>query len=107
MVAPLDDAQEELAPEVALPVQFEDLWSRPQSLAPSPRLALAVLELALADCVKYRRSRSPRERQLYNQARLWLSSADRSWPLSFMNVCDALRIAPDRLRNRVLQSSAA
>ena len=42
---------------------------------------------------------------MYRKARCWLTSKDRSWPLSFLNVCETLQIAPDQLRTRVLAAS--
>lgn len=93
------------APDMALPAQFQDLWARSPRLAPGPRLALAVLQLAVVDFLKYRGSSGEEEARMYRKARCWITSSDRSWPLSFVNVCDALQISPDSLRERMLGAS--
>ena len=92
-------------PDMALPSQFQDLWATSRRLSPGPRLALAVLQLAVVDVLKYRGARREQDRRMYRKARCWITSSDKSWPLSFMNVCDTLKIAPDQLRDRVLSAS--
>ena len=74
-------------------------------LPPGPRLALAVLQLAVVDVLKYRGARREEERRMYRKARCWLTSKDEAWPLSFVNVCETLQIPPDQLRDRVLSAS--
>ena len=32
----------------------------------------------------------------------WMLSPDRSWPFSFLNLCEALELAPDELRREVI-----
>ena len=95
-----------LQPDMALPSQFRDLWGGRPRLPPGPRLALAVLQLAVVDVMKYRGAHRASDRRMYRRARCWITSPERSWPLSFLNVCDVLKIAPDRLRARVLAASS-
>ena len=97
-----DGTFENLAPEAALPSQFQDVWWRTQRIAPEPRLALAVLQLAVVDLLKFGSSRDQNQRRLYRKAEVWMSSGDREWPYSFLNLCDAIRIDPEALRKRVL-----
>jgi hypothetical protein len=59
------------------------------------RLMAAVLEDALHVLRKRPHSRAWRE------TRAWLSSRDRSWPLSFESICDALDLHPDGVRRQV------
>lgn len=98
---------ETLTPEAALPSQFHDLWWRTQRIAPAPRLALAVLQLAVVDLLKFRGARDSNRRRLYRKAQLWMNSEDRSWPYSYLNLCDVVRIDPEALRGRVLSADDA
>lgn len=102
----IEDRNAELfQPDAALPSQFQDLWARRPRLHPGPRLALAVLQLAVVDVLKYHGARCDHEKRMYRKARYWLTSVDQSWPLSFLNVCETLEIAPDKLRRRVLAAT--
>jgi len=99
-----DGAFENLAPDAALPTQFQDVWWRTRRIAPEPRLALAVLQLAVVDLLKYRGARDPNQRRLYRKAYAWITSGDREWPYSYLNLCDAIEIAPGSLRDRILSA---
>lgn len=102
----IEDRNAELfQPDTALPSQFQDLWAASPRLPPGPRLALAVLQLAVVDFMKYRGARREQEQRMYRKARVWITSQDESWPLSFLNVCETLSIAPDQLRSRVMAAS--
>jgi hypothetical protein len=59
------------------------------------RLMAAVLEDAL------RVLRTEPHGRLWWEARAWLGSRDRSWPLSFERICDALDLDPDRVRRHL------
>jgi hypothetical protein len=102
-----DGTFEGLAPEPALPSQFHDVWYRTHRIAPEPRLALAVLQLAVVDLLKYCGAADEHERRLYRKAHLWITSRDREWPYSYLNLCEAIRIAPGHLRERVLSADEA
>ena len=70
---------------------------------PERRLLFAVLTDAI---VRFRRlveSRRPATRHDLREAERWLRSEDRSWPCSFVNVCEALNIAHEPLRRAVLK----
>lgn len=103
----VDPSFEALEPDVALPGQFEDLWSRTRRTAPEPRLALAVLQLAVVDYCKYRTARRDNEKRLYRKARAWITSNDQEWPYSFRNLCEAISVSPENLRGTLLQASDA
>lgn len=70
----------------------------------SPELALceAILAEAIKDFGRFGRlsARHPKHR-IYREARLWIWSTDRSWPFSFVNICDCLGIDGDDLRRRL------
>jgi hypothetical protein len=44
-------------------------------------------------------------RLLVVEARAWVLSDDRSWPFSYQNLCDALDIAGNELRRRLMNDS--
>jgi hypothetical protein len=100
----LEGNLEHLAAEPALPSQFHDVWWRSHRIAPAPRLALAVLQLAVVDLLKFRDARDEAAERLYREAHVWIMSADRDWPFSFLNLCDVIRISAPSLRDRVLSA---
>ncbi|MFP6665453.1 MAG: hypothetical protein VCC00_14775 [Deltaproteobacteria bacterium] len=104
--ATVDPSFETLEPDIALPGQFEDIWSRSKRSAPAPRLALAVLQLAVVDYCKFRSARRENELRLYRKAHAWITSKDRDWPYSFHNLCEAIVVSPDSLRGTLLDANA-
>lgn len=103
----VDPSFEALEPDIALPGQFEDLWTRSSRTAPEPRLALAVLQLAVVDFCKYRTARREADRRLFRKARAWINSNDQEWPYSFRNLCEAISVSADSLRGTLLEASDA
>ena len=96
---------ESLQPEVILP---EQLHAEVSALRDSERrLRLAVLEDAVRYFQRYVDSTDPRERVLYEDAVDWFESPDRSEPFSFENVCDALHLDPDYIRQGLCRWRAA
>lgn len=70
---------------------------------PERRLFFAVLTDAI---VRFRRLvEAPHAamRQECLEAERWIRSADREWPCSFVNVCEALDIEPEPLRQALLR----
>jgi hypothetical protein len=59
---------------------------------------LAVLEDAIDCYQKYAHARDPRGRQIFDESREWVQSADRAWLFSFENICDTLEINADYVR---------
>jgi hypothetical protein len=59
---------------------------------------LAVLEDAIDCYQKFAHARDPRGTQMFEEAREWVSSTDRSWLFSFENICDTLEINADYVR---------
>jgi hypothetical protein len=68
------------------------------SLPPEKRLMLALLTDALA---VIRGARAERQRAVA-EARAWFAATDPGWPFSFVRVCDALGLDPERVRRLVL-----
>lgn len=88
-----------------LPPQFQaEVQSRRD---PERRLRLAVLEDAIRYFQRYAHSVDRRERALYEDAVDWIASPDRTEPYSFENVCAALCLDPDRLRQRLYRGRQA
>ena len=59
---------------------------------------LAVLEDAIDCYQKFAHSRDPRGLQMFEEAREWVHSSDRSWLFSFENICDTLEINAEYVR---------
>jgi hypothetical protein len=68
---------------------------------PERRLIVAMLADALRCVQQYRAVPDTDKRTLYNDARRWICSRDRSWCFSFENVCLMLDLDPDSMRNAV------
>ena len=102
----LDHSFETLTPDVALPDQFGALWGRANRTDPEPRLAIAVLQLAVVDFCKFSRSVRETEQRVYRKAKTWMMSSDRDWPYSFANICEAIGVSPENLRNALMQGSS-
>ncbi|HEY2386536.1 MAG TPA: hypothetical protein VGK30_06215 [Candidatus Binatia bacterium] len=88
-----------LQPDAVLPVQFHAESGVRRD--PEHRLRLAVLKDAIRYCREYVDSSDRRERALYEDAVDWIESPDRSEPFAFENVCDAIGLDADYLRERL------
>jgi hypothetical protein len=61
----------------------------------SPReLASGILKQVAQDLRRFHGATSAVERGLYLDAYSWLASGDTSWPFSFLNVCELLKLSP-------------
>lgn len=78
-----------LVPDPALPAQVYHLWHHSGALAPTRALALAVLEQAVEDVHRYRRSGLAHHRRWHDEALAWIGDDARDWPYAFCNLCDA------------------
>jgi hypothetical protein len=92
-----------LQPEATLPVQFARLWHGTLPVSPERALLINMLALAADDLFKYRYARKRRQASLYRDAFRWVASDDRSWPLSFVNICEFLNLSVQRLREELLR----
>jgi hypothetical protein len=91
-----------LTPEITLPVQFQRIWNESRTTTPERTLAISVLCQAAEDLQMFRYARRWRQQRLYVDAYAWIVSADRRWPYSFLNLCDAFRLSPDCVRAELL-----
>jgi hypothetical protein len=93
-------------------VRSSDRMNRdgPQSgsreVCPERQLAVAVLSQAADDLRKFRHARRGAGYSLYADARNWITSNDRKWPYSFLNLCDVLNLAADAIRAELLGSTS-
>jgi len=69
-------------------------------------LAAGVLKQAKQDLRRFHGAASAVERELYRDAYTWLASDDTSWPFSFLNVCQLLKLAPEILRQDLLAEAS-
>ena len=65
-------------------------------------LAAGILKQAALDLRRFHGATSAVEREFYLDAYRWVMSDDCSWPFSFLNVCQALNLAPETVREEVL-----
>ena len=94
--------EEFLTPEIVLPIQFQRIWRGSATTIPERTLAMSVLCQAADDLLMYRYARRRSRQRLYMDAHSWVASNDRSWPYSFLNLCDALHLSPTCLRTELL-----
>ena len=99
--------QEAASPDQVLPVQFHEVWQHGGSQSPERELAVSVLAQAALDIEKCREMQHGRKRRIYREAYNWVASDDRSWPYSFLNLCDTLSLSPAFLRARLLNEESA
>ena len=65
-------------------------------------LATGILKQAALDLRRFHGGTSEIEREFYLDAYRWVMSDDCSWPFSFLNVCQALNLASETVREEVL-----
>jgi len=65
-------------------------------------LAAEILKQASLDLRRFHGAESEVEREFYLDAYCWIVSDNCSWPFSFLNVCQALNLAPETVRQEVL-----
>jgi hypothetical protein len=69
-------------------------------------LASGILKQAAQDLRRFHGATSAVERELYHDAYGWVISDDCSWPFSFLNVCHLLKLAPEILRQDLLDDAS-
>lgn len=97
--------QHAISPDQVMPVQFHEVWQHGRNQSPERELAVSVLAQAALDIEKCRGAQHGRKRRIYREAYNWVASDDRSWPYSFLNLCDTLSLSPAFLRARLLSES--
>ena len=89
----------ELESDILVPSQFFDKRHAEGSAQPEKRLMLAVMEDAISTFQKSVPEANRRQRRLLRETEEWIRSTDASWPFSFENICAALDIEANYLRN--------
>ncbi len=69
-------------------------------------LASGILKQAARDLRRFHGATNAVERELYYDAYHWVISDDCSWPFSFLNVCRLLNLAPETLRQDLLDDAS-
>jgi hypothetical protein len=69
-------------------------------------LASGILKQAAQDLRRFHGATTAIERELYLDAYRWVISDDSSWPFSFLNVCQLLKLAPESLRQDLLNDAS-
>jgi len=65
-------------------------------------LAAGILKQAAIDLRRFHGATIGVERELYLDAHRWVAADDYSWPFSFLNICQLLKLAPETVREEVL-----
>lgn len=87
-------------------VRFEAVYRRADPACGERRLLLAVLEDGIRAFLKNARATHGRPLNLRREAFLWLTMDDQSDVFAYEQICEALGIDADRLRQRVLSEAA-
>lgn len=90
-------------PDVLLPAQFFAAMRKRVPREPEYRLIIAVLQDAIECYQKHLFARDHKARQLHEDAREWIESDDRSWPYSFVSICEVLNLSPEYIRRGLEQ----
>ena|SRR3990172_6529413 len=90
-------------PDVLLPAQFFASMRKRVPREPEYRLIVAVLQDAIECFQKHLFARDQKMWQLHEDAREWIASDDRSWPYSFVSICEVLNLSPAYIRRGLEQ----
>jgi len=84
--------------------QYLDTVRRSEHLEPEKVLLVALLEDAIHDYRKYRRTRDRVRKERFREAEEWIIGSCNDWIFSFNNVCELLGLHPDYVRRGVIES---
>ena len=90
------------APDTLLASQFFGALKHRTRLDGERRLMIAVLADAVHCFQQHSRSTDPKRRQLFLDAEQWITTTDRARLFSFENLCEALDLDPDHVREGLL-----
>jgi hypothetical protein len=85
-------------PDILIDAQFQASHQRRFRLDPERVLMLAVLQDAVVCFQEYVSATYKRKQSMHEDAAEWISSRDRSYLFSFVNVCEALGFDADYMR---------
>jgi len=90
-------------PDVMLPVQYFSVLRKRSPQGPEYFLVIAMLQDAIECFQKYHFASDEIGRELFEDAREWITSTDQKWPFSFENVCAILKLDAAYLRGGLLR----
>ena len=100
-------AEEKIAslfqPDMLLSAQYFENLRRKTHFEPEKRLMLALLEDAISCYQDNLISRSGKKKRLFEDTEQWVLRTDGDWIFSFDNVCDALGLNPEYVRQGLLR----
>ena len=100
---PEDRVHRLFEPDLITPEQHRDRVQQERSDQPEIRLMLAILEDAVATYQRFAANESRQNQKLFRDAESWIQSSDTSWPYSFDNICEALKLEPEVMRRGLLR----
>lgn len=87
--------------DLILPSQFYELVGK-NRFSSEQRLMLAVLADAINILQEWHGAAGVRKRRLFTESARWVMTHGNHVPFSFDNVCEALQVNPDALRQKLL-----
>jgi hypothetical protein len=90
-------------PDMLLSAQYFENLRRRTHFEPEKRLILALLEDAINCYQDNLISRSGKKKRLFEDTEQWVLRTDGDWIFSFDNVCDALGLNPEYVRQGLLR----
>jgi hypothetical protein len=89
-------------PDVLISAQYFETLRSTTGLEPEKRLMLAVLEDAVHCFQDNISEQSGTKRKLFEEAEEWLLTEGDEWAFSFENICEALGLGPEYVREGLL-----
>jgi hypothetical protein len=86
-------------PDTLVPYQYFATFQRSAPIEPEKRLMHAILEDAVTSCRLYFGAQTKHHKKLFRDARQWIWSRDDKYLFSFENVCAALGLDAQCLRD--------
>ena len=90
-------------PDVLIPAQYFEALRSKSGMEPEKRLMLAVLEDAVHCFQDNVSTESEIKRKLFNEAEEWFLKENDDWAFSFENICEALALNPEYVRQGLLR----
>lgn len=90
-------------PDILLPAQYLETFSRKTHLEPEKRLMLAVLEDAIQCFQDNVSARNGRKKKLFDEAEEWILETNSDWIFSFESICEVLGFNPEYVRHGLLR----
>lgn len=87
--------------EAIVPSQYPAWSGRDDGTSAERRLMLAVLRDAVDCYQRHALARDERGKALFADAKKWIESDEREWPLSYENICETLRFDTTRIRREL------